>query len=82
MMPLVRVSLRGESGPVEPYGSSSFRLSNTKRGMNNFMKQNFHKLETDTGDAALERNYPLSIRQTIDIDIHEEDSMALHSMVK
>ncbi len=46
------------------------------------MKQNFHKLENDTGDAALERNYLMSIRQIIDIDIHEEDSMALHRMVK
>lgn len=80
MAPLVPKFMRGRSGPEEPYDYSSFGPTNTARVTNGFAKQDFDRLEDDTAGLVLGRDHPLSIRQTTNIDIHEEGSIALHTM--
>lgn len=79
MAPLLPILLRGRSAMKEPYVSSSFGRSNTTRGTPDFAKQNFDRLENDTTDFGLGR-HPMNIRQTTDIDVHEEDSIVLHTL--
>ncbi len=71
MAPLLRLFFRGQCGPEEPYGSSSFRPSNTKNGAKYIVKLNFHKLEIDTADAGLERQGLGKIAKYLDSDINE-----------
>ena len=66
-------------GPEETYVSSDFGRSNTTRGTHDFAKQDFDRLEDDNADFGRGR-HPMNIRQTTDIDVHEEDSIALHTM--
>lgn len=80
MAPLIQKLARGRSGPKEPYDSSSFELSNTTRVRNNFTKHNFDRLEGDTADLTLGRGRSKSIRQTTNINVHEEDRIASHRM--
>lgn len=80
MTPLVSKFWRGRSGPKVPYGSSSFELSNRTRATNDFAAHNFDRLEDDSKDLVLGRGQSMNIWQTIDIDVHEEDSIGLHTM--
>ncbi|KAF6228267.1 hypothetical protein HO133_007997 [Letharia lupina] len=80
MAPLVPKFMRGRSGPKEPYDYSSFGPTNTARVTNGFAKQEFDRLEDDTAGLVLGRDHQLSIRQTTNIDVHEEGSIALHTM--
>lgn len=80
MAPLIPNLFGGQHGPKESHDSSGVRLSNTSRVANDFANQKFDRLEDDTADLVPVRHDPISIRQTTDIEIHEEDSIALHTM--
>ena len=78
--PLVAVFMRVISGPEENYPPSSFGPSHGKRGNNEFSNQSFNKLEDDRTGLVRGRDNLTSIRQTTDIDVSQEDSIALQTM--
>ena len=80
MAPLVPVFLRGRSGPKESGNSSSFGRSNPRKITNDYVKQSIRRLDDDTIDLVPESDYSMSIKQTTNIDVHEEDSIELHTM--
>ena len=80
MPPLVAEFLRARSGRKEAYDSSSFGLSSRKRATKGFAAHKFDRFEDDGRSLVLGRGQMTAIWQTIDMDIHEEDGIALHTV--
>ena len=76
MAPLIPKIFRGCSGLS---GSSGFSSTNTPKVATHHPQQNPDQLDDDRVDLVLGRDGPMSIRQTIDISINDDDEIALQT---